>query len=131
MHDLTARDGSSIVIDDSSGLPKPDGLPWAAGVAEGIKAAGLAKIPPDRGLNGDSGAYNMPGVRVANVFSAFHTPDFGSDVTVAGFGSLHRNVAAICRWTWECAAAPRGPNEHANQVGYQVIAQAFLAAGAG
>ena len=75
--------------------------------------------------------YQAYGVRVANVFSAFHTSDFGSDVTVAGFGSLPRNVAAICQWTWECAAAPRGPNEHANQVGYQVIAQAFLAAGAG
>ena len=75
--------------------------------------------------------YQAYGVRVANVFSAFHTADFGSDVTVAGFGSLPRNVAAICQWTWECAAAPRGPNEHANQVGYQVIAQAFLAAGAG
>ena len=75
--------------------------------------------------------YHAHGVRVANVFSAFHTSDFGADVTVAGFGSLPRNVAAICQWTWECAAAPRGPNEHANQVGYRVIAQAFLAAGAG
>jgi lysophospholipase L1-like esterase len=75
--------------------------------------------------------YQAHGVRVANVFSAFHSSDFGSDVTVAGFGPLPRNVADICQWTWECAAAPRGPNEHANQVGYGVIAQAFLAAGAG
>ncbi len=74
--------------------------------------------------------YQHYSVPVANVFSAFHTPDFGSDVTVPGFGSLPRNVAAICQWTWECAAAPRGPNEHANQAGYQVIARAFLLAGA-
>jgi lysophospholipase L1-like esterase len=74
--------------------------------------------------------YQHYGVPVANVFSAFHTADFGSDVTVPGFGSLPRNVAAICQWTWECAAAPRGPNEHANQAGYQVITQAFLLAGA-
>ncbi len=72
-------------------------------------------------------AYRVP---VANVFSAFNTADFGSDVTVPGFGSLPRNVAAICQWTWACAAAPRGPNEHANQAGYQVIARAFLLAGA-
>jgi hypothetical protein len=39
-------------------------------------------------------------------------------------------VAAICRWTWECATAPRGPNEHANDAGYQLIARAFLRAGA-
>ncbi|HEY3036339.1 MAG TPA: hypothetical protein VGJ54_16990, partial [Streptosporangiaceae bacterium] len=38
--------------------------------------------------------------------------------------------AAICQWTWECAAPPRGPDEHANQAGYQVIARAFLLAGA-
>jgi hypothetical protein len=67
VHDMTARDGSAIVIDDSSGWPKPDMLPWAPGIADAIKAAGLVKIPPDRGLNGDSGAYNMAGVRVANV----------------------------------------------------------------
>jgi lysophospholipase L1-like esterase len=75
--------------------------------------------------------YQAHHVPVANVFSAFHTSDFGSDVTVPGLGSLPRNVAAICQWTWACTAAPRGPNEHANQVGYQVITRAFLAAGAG
>jgi lysophospholipase L1-like esterase len=69
-------------------------------------------------------------VRVADVFGAFHTADFGQQVTVSGFGTLPRNVAAICQWTWECAAPPRGPNVHANQAGYQVIAHAFLRAGA-
>lgn len=67
VHDMTARDGSAIVIDDSSGGPKPDALPYAPGLAAAIKAGGLPLTPPDRGLNGDSGAYNMPGVRVANV----------------------------------------------------------------
>src|SRR5215469_15618375 len=71
-------------------------------------------------------AYRVP---VANVFGAFHTSDFGRQVTVPGFGTLPRNVAAICQWTWECAAPPRGPNVHANQAGYQVIAGAFLRAG--
>ena len=69
-------------------------------------------------------------VRVADVFGAFHTADFGQQVTVSGFGTLPRNVAAICQWTWECVAPPRGPNVHANQAGYQVIAHAFLRAGA-
>jgi lysophospholipase L1-like esterase len=75
--------------------------------------------------------YRSFGVRVANVFGAFHTADFTQQVSVPGFGRLPRNVAAICQWTWECAAPPRGPNQHANQAGYQVIARAFLAAGAG
>ena len=74
--------------------------------------------------------YQANGVRVADVFSAFHTASFSPSVTVPGFGPLPRNVAAICQWTWECAAGPRGPNIHPNRVGYQVIAHAFLAAGA-
>ena len=75
--------------------------------------------------------YKAFGVRVADVSGAFHTSDFSPQVTVPGLGPLPRNVAAICRWTWECAPSPRGPNEHPNQAGYQVIARAFLAADAG
>ena len=75
--------------------------------------------------------YKTFGVRVADVSGAFHTSDFSPQVTVPGLGPLPRNVAAICRWTWECAPSPRGPNEHPNPAGYQVIARAFLAAGAG
>lgn len=74
--------------------------------------------------------YKSHGVRMADVFGAFHTSDFSPQVTVPGLGRLPRNVAAICQWTWECAAPPRGPDEHANQAGYQVIARAFLLAGA-
>jgi|SRR5579875_45275 len=73
--------------------------------------------------------YRKYGVRVANVFSAFSTSDFGGTQTVRGYGSLPGNVAAICRWTWECAGPPRGPNQHPNRAGYQVITNAFLAAG--
>ena len=71
-------------------------------------------------------AYANSGVRVANVFGAFETSDFGNRVTVPGVGSVPRNVARICQWTWACASPPRGPNQHANQAGYGVIAQAFL-----
>jgi arylsulfatase A-like enzyme len=68
VHDLTARDGKSgIVIDDASGWPKPDTLPFIPEIKAAIKAAGLALPTPDRGLNTDPGAYNMAGVRVANV----------------------------------------------------------------
>jgi lysophospholipase L1-like esterase len=77
-------------------------------------------------------AYTRAGDGVADVFGAFSTADFGDPVTVTGIGSLPRNVARICQWTWECAPAPRGPNQHANPAGYQVIADAVLkAAGQG
>jgi lysophospholipase L1-like esterase len=72
--------------------------------------------------------YAQSGVRVANVFGAFETSDFGNRVAVPGVGTVPRNVARICQWTWECASPPRGPNQHANQAGYGVIAQAFLSA---
>ena len=71
-------------------------------------------------------AYAQAGAGVANVFGAFDTTDFGHPVTVPGVGSVPRNVARICEWTWECAPPPRGPNQHANPAGYRVIANAFL-----
>jgi lysophospholipase L1-like esterase len=73
-------------------------------------------------------AYASAGVRVANVFGAFETSDFGNQVAVPGVGTVPRNVARICQWTWACASPPRGPNQHANQAGYGVIARAFLSA---
>jgi lysophospholipase L1-like esterase len=45
---------------------------------------------------------------------------------VQRLGKIPRNVALICQWTWECAAPPRGPNQHADRAGYGVIADAFL-----
>ena len=72
--------------------------------------------------------YTQSGARVADVFGAFETADFSR----SGTSSVPRNVALLCQWTWQCAAPPRGPNQHANQAGYQVIARTFLqAAGLG
>jgi lysophospholipase L1-like esterase len=72
--------------------------------------------------------YQRFGARVANVFGAFHSGDFTGMVQVPGVGTVPRNVATVCLWTWECAAAPRGPNEHARSIGYAVIARAFMLA---
>ena len=69
-------------------------------------------------------AYATSGIRVANVFGAFDTADF----TRPAGTNVPRNVARLCQWTWQCAAPPRGPNQHANQAGYQVIARTFLQA---
>ena len=68
--------------------------------------------------------YVKSGVRVANVFGAFDTSDF----TRPAGTNVPRNVDRLCQWTWQCAAPPRGPNQHANQAGYRVIARAFLQA---
>jgi lysophospholipase L1-like esterase len=72
--------------------------------------------------------YHQYGAQVANVFGAFHSSDFSDQVKLGRLGVLPRNVATICEWTWSCAQSPRGPNEHANDTGYGVIALAFLLA---
>jgi lysophospholipase L1-like esterase len=72
--------------------------------------------------------YVRSGARVADVFGAFDTSNFAQRVAKPGIGTVPRNVALLCQWTWACAAPPRGPNQHANQAGYAVIARAFLQA---
>jgi hypothetical protein len=57
-----------------------------------------------------------------------HSSDFTDRVHLAQIGTMPRNVATICRLTWACARAPQGPNEHANNIGYSIIALAFLLA---
>lgn len=67
-------------------------------------------------------AFRIP---VADVQAAFSTTDFADTATLPGVGTVPLNVARICEWTWMCAPPPVGPNIHANQDGYQVIAVAF------
>jgi lysophospholipase L1-like esterase len=105
----------------------PELVVWRSGFL-GEMVARLTEIAAERYNSTLTAVYQQFGARVANVFGAFHTSDFGHDVTLPGFGRLPRNVAAICQWTWQCAAPPRGPNQHANQAGYAVIARAFLLA---
>jgi arylsulfatase A-like enzyme len=67
IQDVTARGQGTIVIDDAAGWDTGEGVPLAPEVRAAIKAADLAASAPDRGLNTWPGAYNMPGVQVANV----------------------------------------------------------------
>ena len=38
-----------------------------------------------------------------------------------------KNVEVVCTLSWACTAPPRGPNIHANQAGYGIIARTFAA----
>lgn len=68
IQDVTARDGKgTVIIDDATGYPGGDGVKLSDEVAKAIQSAGLGRMTPDRGLNSSAGAYNMPGVQVANV----------------------------------------------------------------
>jgi len=78
-------------------------------------------------LNGDLvSAFHAQQVKVADVASAFQTyTPFTVTATLAGHGRVPLAVKQVCTLTWMCAAAPRGPNIHANTTGYKDIAHVF------
>jgi lysophospholipase L1-like esterase len=83
----------------------------------------LAKV-----LDGDLAAADAKaGFLTADVVNAFHTYDSADTAAWRG-QQVPLNVARLCSWTWNCTAPPKGPNIHANQTGYHVIANAFAAA---
>jgi lysophospholipase L1-like esterase len=98
----------------------------------------LKGTPADKALAKDSialaqafgnllgGVYKAFGAKVADVFTAFHTSQFAARVTLPAFGKVPKAVGYLCSYTWMCAAPPVGPNIHANQLGYGVIANTFL-----
>jgi lysophospholipase L1-like esterase len=69
-------------------------------------------------------AYAAFHVPVADVADAFKTTDF-TDTASLGGTTVPINVADICDWTWMCAPAPVGPNIHADNTGYAIIARTF------
>jgi lysophospholipase L1-like esterase len=103
-------------------------VPELAGWLHGIRGQEIAVLIERlvHGYNTLLGhVYRHYHVRVANVFAAFHSSDFSDRVTMPGIGKVPRNVATICQLTWSCS---RTPNEHANDMGYAIIAVAFLLA---
>lgn len=96
IQDVTARDGrASIVIDDATGYADDGGLPLAPEVAAAIKAAGLPVQAPDRGLNTWGGAYNMPGVQVANVEQQRWFADVAAKVLLPRFKAQGKPFALV------------------------------------
>lgn len=75
-----------------------------------------------------AGLFAAGGARVADVEGAFSSNDFTTLVELPGFGTVPINVARICAWTWACTPPPLGPNNHANDAGYGVIASTFATA---
>ncbi len=83
-------------------------------------SVGLAKQ-----VNGEiAAADHAAGYKTADVAGAFQTYDATGKVSYRG-QMVPVDVARVCSWTWACTAPPRGPNIHANEHGYEVIAKAF------
>jgi len=126
MAELRAADGGEVRIIGMT-YYVPELAAWLTGPS-GQESARLS-VELAATLNGLlSKVYQAYGARIADVFSAFRSADFTDQVTLPGVGAVPLNVALICKWTWECAPPPRGPNEHANKIGYGVIALTFLLA---
>ncbi len=71
-------------------------------------------------------AYKKQGFKIADVGTAFGTyKPFSQTTTYSGRAGVPVAVANICKYTWMCAAAPRGPDIHANKAGYKLIAKTF------
>jgi lysophospholipase L1-like esterase len=93
---------------------------WLGGVSgklTAVASVGLLEV-----LNtAEATLYATHGFKVADVASAFHSADFLTQRTVPGYGSLPRNVADICQYTYMCSLN----NIHATVPGYQLLAGAF------
>lgn len=79
-------------------------------------------------LNATLGAaFTAAGVAIADV-PALSQLDNSTLVTVPNVGTIPENVEETCALTWMCYSQPFGPDDHPNDAGYAVIAQAIFAA---
>jgi lysophospholipase L1-like esterase len=89
------------------------------------KGLAEASVPLLKTINTDiQNADTASHFKTADVGDAFDSYDTTPLVSYKG-QQVPKNVAEVCTLSWACAAAPRGPNIHANKMGYTVIAGAF------
>lgn len=104
--------------------------PFLAGYLQGGNARVLAQasVGLAKTINGNiATAFKFKNGLVADVAQAFQTYDT-TDMTTFMGQQVPVDVAQICMLSWVCTAPPRGPNIHANQQGYALIAQTFARA---
>lgn len=102
-------------------------LTGPAGEVVALQSAELARMFNDDVLAATYGAFGIP---VADVAVAYLSDDFATMVPFPTPDSpllIPLNVAVICQLTYMCVPAPVGPNIHANEAGYGVIAATFAA----
>jgi lysophospholipase L1-like esterase len=68
--------------------------------------------------------YTAAGMQYADVPSAFDTGDAVLE-SLPNVGAIPVNVEQVCQLTWMCQPAPFGPDDHPNNAGYMVIAEAI------
>jgi hypothetical protein len=79
-------------------------------------------------LNQDLTAiYQRAGVAIVDAPAAFSSSDT-SPTKLSDGDVVPKNVAEICAYTFMCRAYPWGPDDHANNGGYELIAKAMVRA---
>jgi hypothetical protein len=73
-----------------------------------------------------SSAYRSAGVAVADVPTTFQMNDSTKE-SIANVGLIPVNVQEACDTTWMCQPSPFGPDDHPNDEGYLLIADAMTA----
>jgi lysophospholipase L1-like esterase len=101
----------------------PDVVQWFEDPAAGeAAAAGVVAFN-----NFLESLYAGAGVPVADVESAFAVTDFTTLADLKHVGPVPLSVYNACTLIWICTGPPLGPDVHANNDGYGVIAEAFAA----
>jgi lysophospholipase L1-like esterase len=94
--------------------------------AAGFADASASLVAMNRMNDTLAQVYLSAGVLVANVPALFDT-EITTRVASSVGGAIPENVAQVCAMTWMCYAAPFGPDDHPNDAGYSLIAQAIAA----
>jgi lysophospholipase L1-like esterase len=104
----------------------PELVAWLTGKSGQTFAQGSVALA---GVFGEilTGVYEKLGALVADMFTSFDTTDITQLVNVPGHGKLPKDVAVICKWTFECTRPPIGPDEHGTNQGYGAMSSTFLA----
>jgi lysophospholipase L1-like esterase len=68
--------------------------------------------------------YTTADIEVADVASLFQM-DNNATTTLDNVGTVPVNVQEACTLTWFCDPKPFGPDDHPNEAGYSLIAQAI------
>jgi lysophospholipase L1-like esterase len=94
--------------------------------ASGSANATASMVAMDRLNTALAKAFTNAGVAVANVPAIFQS-DNSTRVTIPNVGVIPENVYEACQLTWMCYGTPFGPDDHPNDAGYSLIAQAIAA----
>ena len=130
IQDIAAADGkSTLIFDDSTGTKWEKGhpVPLPDDVVAAMKAAGVETEARDRGLNQSPGAYNMPGVIVANIYQQQWFVDVATKVVLPRFAKDGRPFAMVY-WSRDPDGTQHNQGDSLNQLSPGINGPTSLAA---